>query len=100
MMFSILIATWNNLDYLKLCVDSIRKHSRCEYEILIHVNEGSDGTADWVRSQGFTHSHSVKNIGVCLSYNHLAAKAKGEWLVLMNDDMVCCPGWDTAYVEA
>ncbi len=99
-MFSILIATWNNLDYLKLCVGSIEKHSQAEHEILIHVNEGSDGTLDWVRSQGIKHSRSSRNIGICLSYNHLAAKATGDWLICLNDDMVCCPGWDSAYVEA
>jgi GT2 family glycosyltransferase len=99
-MFSILIATWNNLDYLKLCIDSIKKHTQVEHEIVIHVNDGADGTVDWVRSQNIKHSRSSRNIGVCLSYNHLAARAQGEWLVLLNDDMVCCPGWDTAYAEA
>lgn len=99
-MFSILIASWNNLDYLKLCVESIEKYSAVEHEIIIHVNDGSDGTLDWVRSRGFKYSHSSRNIGVCLAYNRLAEKAKHDWLVLLNDDMVCCPGWDAAYVEA
>lgn len=99
-MFSILIATWNNLDYLKLCIDGIKKHTKVEHEILVHVNEGSDGTRNWLRSQGIECSYSSKNIGVCISYNHLAAKAKGDWLICLNDDMVCCPGWDTSYVDA
>ncbi len=99
-MFSILIATWNNLDYLKLCIDSIRKHSQAEHEILVHVNEGNDDTLDWLRDQNIRHTHSSANIGVCLSYNHLAARASGDWLICLNDDMVCCRGWDTGYVAA
>lgn len=99
-MFSVLIPTWNNLAYLKLCVESIKKFSSYDHEILIHVNDGSDGTLEWVRSQGLKHSHTKKNIGVCLSVNYLAAQAKNDWIVYVNDDMVCCPGWDTAFVNA
>jgi GT2 family glycosyltransferase len=99
-MFSILIPTWNNLEYLKLCIESIRKHSQSEHEILIHVNDGSDGTLAWVQAKGFKYSHSEKNIGVCLSVNHLFAQASNEWVVFLNDDMVACPNWDTVFAEA
>jgi GT2 family glycosyltransferase len=99
-MFSIVIPTWNNLPYLKLCVDSVKKYSAYDHEIIIHVNEGTDGTLDWVKAQGIKHSHSRQNVGVCLAVNHLAAQASCEWLLFLNDDMVCCPGWDTALIAA
>lgn len=99
-MFSIVIPTWNNLDYLKLCIASIRKHSQSEHEIIIHINDGSDGTLEWVRAQGIKYSHTRKNIGVCLAVNHLVAQARSDWVLYMNDDMVACPGWDTAFVVA
>lgn len=99
-MFSILIPSWNNLEYLKLCVESIEKHSRFGHEIIVHVNDGSDGTLEWVRSRGLKYTHTDKNVGICLSVNHLAARAKHDWLLYMNDDMVACPGWDTAFADA
>lgn len=100
-MFSIVIPTWNNLDCLKLCVDSVRKHSAHDHEIIVHVNDGeSDGTLAWVRAQGLKHSHARQNVGVCLSVNLLAAQASRDWLLYLNDDMVCCPGWDRALIEA
>ena len=40
--FSILIPTWNNLPFLKICVDSIRKNSTYRHQIIVHVNDGSD----------------------------------------------------------
>ena len=95
-MFSILIPTWNNLSFLKLCIDSIRQHSCVRHEILVHVNEGSDGTLDWLREQGIRYTHSGGNIGICMAVNHLAGQATQDWLLYMNDDMVCCPGWDSA----
>jgi GT2 family glycosyltransferase len=99
-MLSIVIPTWNNLDYLKLCVASLEKYSSVERELIVHVNDGSDGTLEWVRLRGIAYSHSAQNVGVCLSVNHLAARAKYDWLLYANDDMVFCPGWDTALLAA
>ena len=99
-MFSILIPTWNNLDYVKLCVESIQKYSSQAHEIIIHVNDGSDGTLAWVKASGLKYSYTEKNVGICLSLNNLAAKASHDWLLYMNDDMVACPNWDIAFTEA
>ena len=43
-MFSIIIPTFNNLEYLKLCLKSIQKNSKFDHEIIVHINEGNDGT--------------------------------------------------------
>lgn len=99
-MFSIVIPSWNNLAYLKLCVESIKKFSTCEHEILVHLNDGSDGSLEWVRAQGIKYTQSDKNVGVCLSVNLLVSKASHDWIVYMNDDMVAAPGWDSGFVEA
>ena len=48
-MFSILIPTYNNLNYLKLCIESIEKNSKYDHQIIIHVNEGSDGTLEFLK---------------------------------------------------
>ena len=49
-MFSIIIPTYNNLDYLKLCLTSIKKNSSFDHEIIIHINEGTDGTKTFLES--------------------------------------------------
>jgi GT2 family glycosyltransferase len=94
MRFSILIPTWNNLALLKLCISSIRKHSKFEHQVVVHVNDGSDGTLEWVREQGIQHTHSTENIGICLAMNRCAYTAESDYLVYLNDDMYCCPDWD------
>lgn len=98
-MFSILIPSWNNLSFLKLCIASIEKNSAYKHEILIHVNDGSDGTLEWVRQKGYKHTHSEENIGVCYALNGLRPLATTDYIMFMNDDMYVCPGWDTALVE-
>ena len=98
-MFSILIPSWNNLGFLKLCIESIEKNSAYKHEILIHVNDGSDGTLEWVRQKGYKRTHSEENIGVCYALNGLRPLATTDYIMFMNDDMYVCPGWDTALVE-
>ena len=48
--FSIIIPTFNNFDYLKICLGSIQKNSEYSHEIVLHINDGSDGTLSYVKS--------------------------------------------------
>jgi len=93
--FSILIPTWNNLEFLKLCIRSIRTHSKVPHEIIIHVNEGTDGTLDWVKGEGIKHTHTSENSGVCIAMNNMAELAESPHVLYLNDDMYVLPGWDT-----
>lgn len=97
--FSIIIPTWNNLPFLKLCVASIRKNSAVEHQIIIHVNDGSDGTLEWVREQGFDYTHTEQNVGVCLACNMMRTKVSTNYILYLNDDMYMLPGWDTALAD-
>lgn|GEM_PF-37538 len=97
--FSILIPTWNNLDFLKLCIASIRKNSAYKHQIILHINEGSDGTTEWARREGLAFTRSPRNIGICCAVNLARTLAQTEYLVYMNDDMYVCPGWDQALAE-
>lgn len=92
--FSIIIPTWNNLVYLQTCVSSIRKNSRYSHQIIIHVNDGSDGSLEWVKSQGLDYTYSSENIGICYAVNIARTLASTELLVYFNDDMYACPDWD------
>ena len=98
-MFSIIIPTWNNLPFLQLAIDTIRRHSAQAHEILVHVNDGSDGTLAWVREQGLKHTASAGNVGICFAVNRVAALATQPYLLYLNDDMAVLPGWDTRLLE-
>ena len=63
MRISIIIPTFNNLNYLKLILESIDSNSKYQHEVIVHVNEGSDGTLDYVKKNNIKHSYSIKNIG-------------------------------------
>lgn len=98
--FSIMIPSWNNLPYLRLCINSIQKNSGFAHEIIVHINEGSDGTLEWVKAQpGISYSYSKENIGICYALNSCRSLASTDYLVYLNDDMYVCPGWDIPLAE-
>ena len=93
-LFSILIPSWNNLPFLKLCVESLRKNSTYNHQIIAHVNDGSDGTLEWVKSNGIDYTYSEHNVGVCIAMNMMRAKVQTDYIVFLNDDMYVLPEWD------
>ena len=98
--FSILIPTWNNLRYLQLCISSIRKNSSFTHQIIVHINEGKDGTRQWVEDQpDIDYSYSETNVGVCYALNSCRTLAAASYILYLNDDMYVCPGWDSELVK-
>ena len=98
--YSILLPTWNNLPYLQLCIDSIKKNSTFTHQIIVHINEGKDGTLEWVKDQpDIDYSYSKENIGVCYALNSCRTIAGTSYILYINDDMYACPGWDKSLDE-
>ena len=98
-MFSIIVPTFNNLDYLKLCLNSIKKNSSYDHEIIIHINEGKDGTKDYLDKTNFVFTYSKTNAGVCVAFNEAVKKASKKYIVLAHDDMYFCPNWDKVFLS-
>ncbi len=92
--FSIIIPSWNNLEFLKTCIASLRKNSRYTHQIIVHLNEGADGSLAWVKEQALDFTYSTANIGICYAMNLARTLASTELLVYFNDDMYACPDWD------
>ena len=96
-MFSVIVPTFNNFEYLKLCLDSLKKNSFYKHEYIIHINEGSDKTLEFVKSNNYKFSYSKINEGVCVAFNKAVKLASKEFIVLAHDDMYFCPDWDKAF---
>ena len=93
--FSILIPSYNNLNYLKICLDSVKKNSSYKkHEIIVHVNDGSDGTLDFIKQENILYTHSSENIGLCSSINNASKKVSTNYILYAHDDMYFCPNWD------
>jgi glycosyltransferase involved in cell wall biosynthesis len=95
-MFSIIIPTFNNFKFLKLCLESIKKNSVYKHEIIPHVNIGDDGTKEYLIKEKIYFTFTNYNSGICKGMNLAAQKAKCNYILYAHDDFYFCPGWDVA----
>ena len=95
-MFSIIIPTFNNLEYLKVCLNSIKKNSIFNHQIIPHVNVGDDGTKDFLISEKKEFTFTKYNSGICEGMNLAAKKSKFDYILYAHDDFYFCPNWDLA----
>ena len=93
-MFSILIPTFNNAKYLEFCINSIKKNSKYDHQIIVHVNIGDDGTIEYLNKIDIEYTHTKYNSGICEGINKAAKLAKYDYLLYAHDDFYFSPNWD------
>ena len=98
-MFSILIPSYNNLEYLKLCIKSIKKNSKYVHQIIVHINEGSDGSLDYIKENNIEYTFTNENIGMPKALNLCSKLSKFDYILISHDDFYYCPGWDSELVN-
>ncbi len=96
MKFSIVIPTLNNLDYLELCIKSIRKNSSYDHEIIVHNNGDKEPSKIFLDDQKVIYSKTDYNAGICEGVNRGAKIATTDYIVYAHDDFYFLPDWDTA----
>ena len=96
--FGILIPTWNNLPYLKYCIESIFKNATFIHQIIVHVNDENDGTIEYIKAHNIDYTQLPQNIGICKALNLSAKKAIhsfiNKYICYFNDDMYALSRWD------
>ena len=93
-MFSIIIPTFNNVKYLKICIESIKKNSTFNHEIIAHVNLGEDGTKEYLDKENIEYTFTNYNAGICEGMNKATKKANFDFILYSHDDFYFCPKWD------
>ena len=90
--FSIILVTYNNLEYTKVCVDSIRRFAY-NYEIIIVDNNSTDGTVEWIKNKDdIRYILNKENEGFPKACNQGIELAKKENdIFLLNNDTVIMP---------
>ena len=94
MKFSIVIPTYNNFNYLKLCIDSIIKNSSFNHEIIIHINGIDKLSEDYIKKNNYLYTSTQKNVGLCTGVNMAAKKSTTDYIMYAHDDMYFLPKWD------
>jgi GT2 family glycosyltransferase len=87
--FSILLLNWNGKHLLQECVDSVLEQSDRDFEILVVDNGSTDGSAEFIRTEYGDRVRLVpleKNLGFSGGNNVGIGRARGRWVVFLNND--------------
>jgi GT2 family glycosyltransferase/tetratricopeptide (TPR) repeat protein/glycosyltransferase involved in cell wall biosynthesis len=95
---SIIILAHNQLKDTQQCLSSIEKNTPENHELILVDNGSSDGTTEFFRSYAAKHNHvriilNKENLGFAAGNNQGLALARGENILLLNNDTVVTPGW-------
>jgi glycosyltransferase involved in cell wall biosynthesis len=83
---SVIIPTYNRVELLKKTVESVRRQTYVDYEIIV-VNDGStDGTAEWLQQQIDIIGVSQINAGIAASRNKGVSVGRGHWMAFLDHD--------------
>jgi GT2 family glycosyltransferase len=99
---SIILVNWNGQHLLGPCLDALQRQTYRDFEIILVDNASSDGSPEWVAE----HYPAVRivrnedNLGFAAGNNRGFEAARGEFLVLVNNDTEAEPGFLEALVEA
>jgi GT2 family glycosyltransferase len=91
---SVCIANYNGIDVIGAAVKSVFAQD-CDFpvEIIIHDDASTDGSVDYIREKypEVNLITSVHNVGFCISNNRMVAQARGEYILLLNNDAKLFP---------
>lgn len=92
---SIIILTYNKLDYTKQCIESIRKYTEPgTYEIIVVDNQSQDGTVEWLNDQDdIIKILNSENLGFPKGCNQGIDISTGDNILLLNNDTVVTNNW-------
>jgi GT2 family glycosyltransferase len=91
---SICIANYNGMEIIDDCLRSVMEQKgQLMIEILVHDDASTDSSVAYIRDRypGARLIVSERNVGFCVANNRMAAEARGEYLLLLNNDAALYP---------
>src|SRR5271155_4988329 len=98
-MISAVIPTHNGARFLKKILADLRAQTVIPDEILVVDNGSTDETAAVAEAAGARVLRQNGNLGFCRAVNRGIEEARGDWLVILNNDVMLRPGWLGGFVS-
>lgn len=97
---SVVIPSWNGLEYLKMVLPSLRKQTVKGFETIVVDNGSTDGSVGYIRKHhpGVTVIALNRNIGFAAGVNRGLAATEAEFVALINNDVELDRNWLQAMV--
>lgn len=88
--FSVIVPTWNEAETLPVLLESFRRQTVGDFEVLVSDSSSTDGTEEVARSFGATYLPGERK-GPAEGRNRGAQKARARILVFVDADCVVAP---------
>ena len=103
MLVSIIIPVFNNAAFTRKCLAAVRRNTAgCSYEIIVIDNASTDETPSFLKScdlENLTVISNSENVGFTKACNQGARRARGEFVLFLNNDTEPQPGWLDALLD-
>jgi GT2 family glycosyltransferase len=97
--YAVTFACYNQLEYTRLCVDSLLRHGLDLRRLVVVDNGSSDGTRAYLQTLPLGACiFNRGNLGCGVAWNQGALALQAEWTVVMNNDVVVSAGWLDALI--
>ena len=91
---SVVILNWNGEAMLRQYLPSVLTHTQLpEVEIVVADNGSTDGSLEFLQTQGVRIIVLDQNYGFAEGYNRAIAQVDSEYVVLLNSDVEVTPHW-------
>ncbi|MFH1093728.1 MAG: glycosyltransferase family 2 protein [Candidatus Omnitrophota bacterium] len=94
---SVVIVTWNSESFIRRCLDSVFAQGTEDMEVFVVDNGSTDKTVQILKeySSSIYLIENSENKGFCFANNQALSKARGDFILTLNSDMVL----DSSYVS-
>ncbi len=96
---SIIIPCWNQIEFTRVCLSALVRHTRPRWELIVIDNGSSDGSGTYLAGVQdavpvpVTVVSNARNLGFPAVINQGLKAARGDYLVLLNNDAVVTDAW-------
>lgn len=91
---SIIIVSYNTIDQIGVCLESIRADQDCSKEVFVIDNASTDGSVDLLR-RNYPWVHLIankENRGFAAANNQVLPRCQGRYILFLNPDTKVEPG--------
>lgn len=93
---SLVIALYNQLEFTRRCIASIKEHTPGPFELILINNGCVDGTAEYLEGLDANIVINERNLGCAKAWNQGIRASHGAVVGILNNDIIVTPRWSDA----
>lgn len=95
---SLVVLVRDNLEVTRQCIESVYDYTHRDFELIVVDNGSGPEVGEWAaelqkRRGNVVYVRNDQNEGYAFGVNQGLAVTRGEYVVLLNNDVVVTPGW-------